>query len=56
MWATGCVGVQLLIFSLIGLRLFRRHGFSVVYLYRLSYYVVWHIVRGYLRLGILFGR
>lgn len=55
-WANGCVGVQLLIFNFVALRLFRRYGFSVVYFYRLSYYAIWHIVWGYLRLGILFGR
>ena len=55
-WANGCVGLQLLIFNLIGLRLFQRHGFFAAYLYRLSYYLVWHILWGYLRLGVLFGR
>ena len=54
-WATACVGVQLLLFNLIGLRLFRRHGFLAVYLYRLAYYAVWHTMWGHLRLDILFG-
>ena len=55
-WANAYVGIQLLVFGLLGLALFRRHGFLAVYLYRLAYYAVWHIVWGYMRLGILFGR
>lgn len=54
-WANVYVGVHLLAFNLIGLALFRRHGFLTVYLYRLVYYAVWHVIWGHLRLDVLFG-
>ena len=53
-WASVYVGVQLVVFNVIGVYLLLRFGILRALLYRLSYYVVWHILWGYLRLELLF--
>lgn len=54
-WANAYVGLHLLVFNVVGLYLLRRYGFMRVYLYRVSYYSVWHILWGHVRLGLLFA-
>lgn len=54
-WANAYVGVHLLAFNAIGVYLLRRYGILRTVSYRLSYYLVWHIGWGYLRLSLLFG-
>ncbi len=53
-WANTCVGIQLLVFNVVGLEIFRRAGFVALYAFRLGYYLIWHISWGYLRLPLLF--
>lgn len=53
-WANAYVGVHLLAFNVVGVYLLRRFGILRVLLYRLSYYLVWHILWGYIRLDLLF--
>jgi len=54
-WVTAYVGVHLAAFNVLGVYLLRRYGVLRDLLYRLSYYAVWHIGWGYLRLGLLFS-
>jgi len=49
------IGIHILLFSLFQLYLFRRHGFFHMYLCRLCYYLIWHILWGALRLQLLYG-
>ena len=53
-WANAYVGVQVLAFNVVGVYLLRRFGILRVLVYRLSYYLVWHVLWGYVRLGLLF--
>lgn len=55
-WADAYVGVQLVAFNLVGVYLLRRFGILRVLVYRLSYYLVWHILWGRVRLDLLFAR
>ncbi len=50
----GFVGVQVLMFSVAAVWVFRRYDFVTMYLFRLVYYAWWHIVWGTLRLHLLF--
>lgn len=47
-------GVQLFAFGLVQLYVFRRFGFMSMYLFRLTYYSLWHIAWGAIRLRWLF--
>jgi hypothetical protein len=53
-WATTYVGLHLAVFNLLALSLFRRVDFLAAYLFRLAYYLIWHIVWGVVRLDLLF--
>lgn len=53
-WVNAYVGVHLLAFNVVGVYLLRRFGILRAILYRLSYYLVWHILWGYFRLDLLF--
>jgi hypothetical protein len=55
-WANAYVGVHVLAFNVVGVYLLRRFGILRVILYRLSYYLVWHVLWGYLRLDLIFGK
>jgi hypothetical protein len=48
------VAAQLFGISVVQVVLFRRHGFLVMFGFRLVYYLHWHILWGHLRLGLLF--
>lgn len=53
-WANAYVGFHLLIFSIVALAVFRRFGFLALYLFRVGYYLVWHVAWGHLRIPLLF--
>ncbi len=53
-WVALYVGAHVFVINIIGLLLFRRHGFIMMYLFRMMYYFLWHILWGHLRLSILF--
>jgi len=44
------VGLHVFAFTLAQLYVFRRYDFISMYTFRIAYYVVWHIIWGYLRL------
>jgi hypothetical protein len=49
------IGIHILLFSLFQLNLFRRQGFFHMYLCRLCYYQIWHVLWGTLRLQLLYA-
>jgi hypothetical protein len=53
-WAKTYMALHILAINLTGLFLFRRFGFLSMYAMRLFYYLIWHILWGYLRLKVLF--
>ncbi|TNE68111.1 MAG: hypothetical protein EP344_01550 [Bacteroidetes bacterium] len=53
-WAVLYVGVHLFVFNLVQLRAFIRHDFLTMFMLRLVYYLIWHILWGYFRLELLF--
>lgn len=53
-WATVYVALHVFVFNLLGLHALRRRGFVVAYLFRFTYYLIWHIGWGSLRLRLLF--
>ena len=53
-WVLAYVGLHLFLFNLVQLLLFVRYDFITMYTFRLSYYFLWHILWGYLRLKLLF--
>ena len=53
-WVTVCVFVNILLINLFQLSIFKRYDFVSMFSFRLVYYAIWHIVWGYLRLGLLF--
>lgn len=53
-WAKVYVAVHIWLINVTGLFLFRRYGFGAMYGLRLMYYLIWHVLWGHLRLGILF--
>lgn len=54
-WATAYVSLHVLIINLIGLHFLRRYDFLTGYLFRVLYYVCWHVLWGFLRLRLLLG-
>ena len=53
-WAVVYVGFHVFLFNLIQLRIFKRYDFVSMYVFRLVYYLFWHIGWGYVRLRVLF--
>jgi len=53
-WAVAVVGLNLTLFNLLQLFVFRRYDFIAMYSVRLVYYLLWHVVWGHLRLQVLF--
>jgi len=47
-------GIHVFLFSLSQLYIFKRYDFISMYMFRLIFYFIWHILWGYLRLDILF--
>ncbi len=54
LWALAIVWLNIFIFNISQLFIFRRYDFVSMYLFRLVYYLVWHIGWGYIRLKLLF--
>lgn len=53
-WSMMVVWVNLLLFNLLQLFIFKKYGFITMYLSRLIYYLFWHIAWGHFRLDLLF--
>jgi len=53
-WALIITWVNLYLFNLFQLLTFKRYGFIAMYLFRLIYYLIWHILWGHFRLDLLF--
>jgi hypothetical protein len=53
-WVTGYVFVNIFMFNLFQLLIFKRYDFVSMFSFRLVYYAIWHIGWGYVRLGLLF--
>ena len=54
LWAEVYVGLHVFAFNIFQMYVFRRYDFVSMYLFRLVYYIHWHIVWGYVRLQLLF--
>lgn len=54
LWVTGYVGLHVFVINLCELVIFKHYDFVSMYAFRLVYYLIWHIVWGYLRLQLLF--
>ena len=53
-WAIVAVGLNLFLFNLTQLFIFKRYDFVTMYIFRLIYYAIWHVIWGHTRLNILF--
>lgn len=53
-WATAYVILHVLVINLTGLHFLRRYDFLTTYLFRVFYYLHWHVLWGFLRLHLLF--
>lgn len=53
-WAGAFVWVHLFAFNFCQLYLFKRYDFVTMYSFRLTYYLIWHVVWGIIRLKVLF--
>lgn len=54
LWAVITFAINLFLFELSELLIFKKYDFISMYTFRLSYYCIWHIVWGYMRLSTLF--
>jgi hypothetical protein len=54
MWVVAYVAAHVFLINFLQLSLFRRYDFLSMYGFRLVYYLLWHIVWGYVRLRLLF--
>lgn len=48
------IGIHLLLTNLLQLAIFRRYDFISMYVFRLMYYLIWHVIWGHIRLEALF--
>jgi hypothetical protein len=53
-WVLVWTGVHVFLFNLVQFIILKRNGFVWMYLFRLVYYVFWHVAWGYFRLRVLF--
>ena len=53
-WVTVYVFMNIFLINLLQLLIFKRYDFVSMYSFRLVYYLIWHIVWGYVRLKLLF--
>ncbi len=53
-WAMWLTWINLYLFNLTQLLVFKKYGFIPMYICRLVYYLIWHIIWGYFRLELLF--
>jgi hypothetical protein len=54
LWVVFYTGVHIFLLNLCQLLIFKRYDFVSMYIFRLVYYMFWHIGWGYLRLRLLF--
>lgn len=54
LWVSVYVGLNVYMINLIQLAIFKKYDFISMYSFRLVYYLLWHILWGYLRLKLLF--
>lgn len=52
--ATGYIGLHIYLINLLQLLIFKRYDFISMYSFRLVYYMIWHVIWGYVRLRLLF--
>ena len=50
-WATAYVSAHVLIFNVLALYIFKRYDFLATYFFRALYYLFWHVLWGFIRLG-----
>ena len=53
-WAVGYDWLHIFLFNVFQLRIFKRYDFMSMYSLRFVYYLVWHVVWGHFRVGVLF--
>ena len=53
-WVITYVGLHVYILAMVQLLLLKRYDFTTMYVFRLSYYLLWHVIWGHMRLSILF--
>jgi hypothetical protein len=53
-WKVAYVGLHIFLIGLVQLLLFRRYDFITMYTFRITYYFLWHILWGHIRLSLLF--
>lgn len=53
-WAMAVIWLNLFFFNIAQLYIFRRYDFISMYVFRIIYYLLWHIIWGYFRLDFLF--
>jgi len=54
LWALIITWINLYLFNLTQLFVFKHYGFISMYFFRLVYYLMWHIIWGHFRLDLLF--
>jgi len=54
LWAVAIVWLNLFLFNVSQLLIFKWYDFISMYSFRLVFYIIWHIVWGYIRLKLLF--
>lgn len=54
LWAVAIIWLNIFVFNLCQLVIFKRYDFISMYSFRLVYYLAWHIMWGYIRLKLLF--
>jgi len=53
-WTVFYICFHILLINLVQLLIFKRYDFVSMYIFRLFYYLLWHIIWGYMRLELLF--
>jgi hypothetical protein len=53
-WADRYVWIHIFLINVTQLWLFKRYDFVSMYLFRVVYYLIWHVLWGYLRLEVMF--
>lgn len=54
LWVSVYMSFHLFLFNAIQLYFFNRYDFFSMYSFRLVYYILWHIIWGYIRLAVVF--
>lgn len=54
LWTVVYIGVHISLINLVQLLIFKRYDFISMYSFRLVYYILWHILWGYMRIKFLF--